>query len=115
VPERMKDLPNSDTVKFIHVLCDPVRRSFSHFLHMFTVQGSLNFINIFFNIVLKGHTDARVVAGFEFLSKNFGELSKEDAFAETIELAFKNLLGGKELSDVSDDEIRESVRDYFTK
>lgn len=100
VPERMKDLPNSDTVKFIHVLCDPVRRSFSHFLHMFTVQG---------------HTDARVVAGFEFLSKNFGELSKEDAFSETIELAFKNLLGGKELSDVSDDEIRESVRDYFTK
>ena len=64
---------------------------------------------------LKGHTDARVVAGFEFLSKNFGELSKEDAFSETIELAFKNLLGGKELSDVSDDEIRESVRDYFTK
>ena len=38
IPERMSALENADTVKFVHVLCDPVRRSFSHFLHMFKVQ-----------------------------------------------------------------------------
>lgn len=42
VPERMSHLNNSDTVKFIHVLCDPVRRSFSHFLHMFVTQNPDN-------------------------------------------------------------------------
>ena len=35
----MSALENAKDVKFVHVLCDPVRRSFSHFLHMFTVQA----------------------------------------------------------------------------
>ena len=38
IPERMSKLDNAKDIKFVHVLCDPVRRSFSHFLHMFTVQ-----------------------------------------------------------------------------
>ena len=38
IPERMSKLDNAKNIKFVHVLCDPVRRSFSHFLHMFTVQ-----------------------------------------------------------------------------
>lgn len=42
VPERMSHLNNSESVKFIHVLCDPVHRSFSHFLHMFEVQAKEN-------------------------------------------------------------------------
>jgi len=90
----------SDAVFPIFFTCSLFKVGFPFFLNLQT---------------FKGHTDARVKEGFEFLSNNFGELSKEEAFAETIELAFKNLLGGKELSDVSDDEIRESVRDYFTK
>ena len=53
--------------------------------------------------------------GFEFLSKNFGDMPKEQAFGETIEMAFKNLLNGKELMTLSDDEIRSAVREYFTK
>ena len=40
VPERMSKLDNAKDVKFVHVLCDPVRRSFSHFNHMFTVQAT---------------------------------------------------------------------------
>ena len=38
IPERMAKLENAKRIKFVHVLCDPVRRSFSHFLHAFTVQ-----------------------------------------------------------------------------
>jgi len=38
IPERMAKIENAKDLKFVHVLCDPVRRSFSHFLHMFTVQ-----------------------------------------------------------------------------
>jgi hypothetical protein len=38
IPERISKLENSKDIKFVHVLCDPVRRAFSHFLHMFTVQ-----------------------------------------------------------------------------
>ena len=58
VPERISHLPNADKVKFIHVLCDPVRRSFSHFLHMFTVQSNPKFM-----------ADGKQLAqgGFEFL------------------------------------------------
>ena len=40
VPERMSKLENAENVKFVHVVCDPVRRSFSHFNHMFTVQAT---------------------------------------------------------------------------
>ena len=39
IPERMSKLENAKDVKFVHVLCDPVRRSFSHFNHMFTVSN----------------------------------------------------------------------------
>ena len=52
-------LNNSESVKFIHVLCDPVHRSFSHFLHMFEVQAKENsdraqvFLNmIFINYII---------------------------------------------------------------
>lgn len=106
VPERMSHLTNADNVKFIHVLCDPVRRSFSHFLHMFTVQSSP-----------KLGPDGKPMAqgGFEFLQGNFGEIPREEAFEQTIHLALKSLLGGKDIDTVTDDEIRESVNEYFTR
>lgn len=103
VPERMVKLENAQDIKFIHVLCDPVRRSFSHFLHMFTVQA-----------IPKGGSD-HPQPGFEFLEGNFGELPKEEAFEQTINLAFKNLLNGKDIDTVTDDEIRDSINEYFTR
>ena len=59
VPERMSKLDNAKDVKFVHVLCDPVRRSFSHFNHMFTVQATGQ----------GGVGEAQ--PGFEFLNGNF--------------------------------------------
>lgn len=46
---------------------------------------------------------------------NFGELKREDAFGQTIRLALKSLLGGKDIDTVTDDEIRTSVNDYFSR
>ena len=62
VPERMSRLNNSAEIKFIHVLCDPVRRSFSHFLHMFATQQS----------------------GFTKISHTFANMSREEAFEERV-------------------------------
>ena len=59
IPERMSALENAKDIKFVHVLCDPVRRSFSHFLHMFTVQA-----------VGQGGVGA-AQPGFEFLNGEF--------------------------------------------
>ena len=41
VPERMAQM--NDSVKIISILCDPVHRAYSHFLHAFAVQDA--FIN----------------------------------------------------------------------
>ena len=38
VPERMAQM--NDSVKVISILCDPVHRAYSHFLHAFAVQDS---------------------------------------------------------------------------
>ena len=38
VPERMAQM--NDSVKIISILCDPVHRAYSHFLHAFAVQES---------------------------------------------------------------------------
>ena len=103
VPERMSKLDNAQNVKFVHVLCDPVRRSFSHFNHMFTVQQTGQ----------GGVGEAQ--PGFEFLNANFGDIPREEAFEKTVELAFKNMLGGRDPNDMTDDEIRESLNDYYTR
>jgi len=103
VPERMSKLENGDNVKFVHVLCDPVRRSFSHFNHMFTVQATGQ----------GGVGEAQ--PGFEFLNANFGDISREEAFEKTVELAFNNMLGGRDPNDMTDDEIRDSINDYYTR
>ena len=42
VPERMAQM--NDSVKIISILCDPVHRAYSHFLHAFAVQDSLKII-----------------------------------------------------------------------
>ena len=49
-------------------------------------------------------------------SANFANISKEEAFEKTVELAFKNLLGeAKDIDQMSDDEIRAAVNDYYTR
>lgn len=103
VPERMSKLDNAQNVKFVHVLCDPVRRSFSHFNHMFTVQATGQ----------GGVGQAQ--PGFEFLNANFGDIPREEAFEKTVELAFKNMLGGRDPNDMTDDEIRASINEYYTR
>ena len=52
----------------------------------------------------------------EYFSANFANISKEEAFEKTVELAFKNLLGeAKDIDQMSDDEIRAAVNDYYTR
>ena len=47
---------------------------------------------------------------------NFANISKEEAFEKTVELAFKNLLGeAKDIDQMTDDEIRAAVNDYYTR
>ena len=49
-------------------------------------------------------------------SENFADITKEEAFEKTVELAFENLLGKeKDIDSMSDDEIRAAVADYFTR
>ena len=119
VPERMSKLDNAKDVKFVHVLCDPVRRSFSHFNHMFTVQATGQ----------GGVGEAQ--PGFEFLNgnfqyhlftrkkryylANFGDIPREEAFAKTVDMAFANMLGGRDPMDMTDDEIRASLNEYYTR
>ena len=121
VPERMSKLENADNVKFVHVLCDPVRRSFSHFNHMFTVQATgqggvgeaqpgFEFLNGKFWLQVTW-----TVWQFIFLLANFGDIPREEAFEKTVELAFKNMLGGRDPNDMTDDEIRESINEYYTR
>ena len=64
VPERMSKLDNAKDVKFVHVLCDPVRRSFSHFNHMFTVQATGQ----------GGVGEASAVGGFGCGRTSYGEV-----------------------------------------
>jgi len=104
IPERISKLENSKNIKFVHVLCDPVRRAFSHFLHMFTVQ----------QVGQEGIGGPQ--PGFEFLQENFADITKEEAFERTVELAFGNLLGKeKDIDQMTPDEIRAAVADYFTR
>ena len=50
------------------------------------------------------------------ISENFADITKEEAFEKTVELAFKNLLGKeKDIDSMSEDEIRSAVRMYFSR
>ena len=49
-------------------------------------------------------------------SENFADITKEEAFEKTVELAFENLLGKeKDIDSMSEDEIRSAVRMYFSR
>ena len=50
----------------------------------------------------------------EFLA-NFGDIPREEAFAKTVDMAFANMLGGRDPMDMTDDEIRASLNEYYTR
>ena len=81
----------------MHILCDPVKRSFSHFLHLFRSN--------------------KTEEGFfrKLEEERPGEIDQTDIFERTIENALKNLLSGKDISELTDDETRVLVKGSYFK
>ena len=89
--ERIKQM--NENVKIISILCDPVHRAYSHFLHAFAVQKNADTGNALPGFYwLEGHTE----------------------FNEVVRIAMRKILNGKLPDEVTEDEIRESVREYFS-
>jgi len=92
VPERMAQM--NDSVKIISILCDPVHRAYSHFLHAFAVQKTADNGNAMPGWYwLEGHTE----------------------FSEVVRIAMKRILQGALPNEISPEEIRSRVAQYYSK
>ena len=70
-------------------MCDPVKRSFSHFLHLFRSN--------------------KTEEGFfrKLEEEKPGDVDQTDIFEKTIENGLQNLLSGKNISEITESETRE--------